>query len=54
MPKITNVYSSGTGNRAWVAQQLAERLTELSDAVQSFSCGEIAPQDAALPASEDV
>lgn len=48
MSKITIVYFSGTGNTAWVVQQLAERLTELGDAVQSFSCEEIAPQDAAL------
>ena len=48
MSKITIVYFSGTGNTAWVVQQLAERLSELGDAVQSFSCEEIAPQDAAL------
>ncbi len=48
MSRITIVYFSGTGNTAWVVQQLAERLSELGDAVQSFSCEEIAPQDAAL------
>lgn len=48
MSKITIVYFSGTGNTAWVVRQLAERLTKLGDVVQSFSCEEIAPQDAAL------
>jgi len=48
MSKITIVYFSGTGNTAWVVQQLAERLTELGNAVRFFSCEEIALQDAAL------
>lgn len=36
MSKITIVCFSGTGNTAWVVQQLAERLTELGNAVHFF------------------
>lgn len=48
MSRIVVVYFSGTGNTAWVVQRLAESLIGLGDTVQTFSCEEIAPQDAAI------
>jgi ferredoxin/flavodoxin len=46
--KINIYYFSGTGNTAWVVRRLAERLTELGDVAQGFSCEEIDPRDDTL------
>jgi flavodoxin len=46
--KINIYYFSGTGNTAWVVRQLAERLTELGDVAQGFSCEEIDPREGPL------
>ncbi|MCP4539638.1 MAG: 4Fe-4S dicluster domain-containing protein [Chloroflexi bacterium] len=39
--KVNIYYFSGTGNTAWMAHRLAERLTELSNDVVAMSCEDI-------------
>lgn len=38
-------YFSGTGNTAWVVDQLVERLTEMGDKVMAASCEHVAASD---------
>lgn len=45
---INICYFSGTGNTAWVVEQLAGRLTELGDEVRCFSSEETDPREGAL------
>jgi ferredoxin/flavodoxin len=51
--KINVYYFSGTGNTAWVVKRLAERLTELGDAVVATSCERVVGSDVD-PAACDV
>ncbi len=51
--KIDIYYFSGTGNTAWVVNRLAERLTELGDAVVATSCEQVTASDVD-PAACDV
>jgi len=51
--RINLYYFSGTGNSAWVAHHLAERLIELGDEVMAASC-EQTPASAVDPADCDV
>jgi ferredoxin/flavodoxin len=46
--KITIVYFSGTGNTAWVVQELARQLAGLGDEVAAYSCETIEPRDERL------
>jgi ferredoxin/flavodoxin len=46
--RINICYFSGTGNTAWVVDQLAAHLVELGEQVQAVSCEEITPHDPRL------
>jgi ferredoxin/flavodoxin len=46
--RINVCYFSGTGNTAWVVGQLVQRLGDLGDLAQAFSCEEVEPQDECL------
>ena len=50
--KISLYYFSGTGNTAWMAQRLAERLADLGDEVTALSCEEISASAVDLAACD--
>jgi ferredoxin len=46
--KINICFFSGTGNTAWVVQELVRHLCDLGDVAQAFSCEEVVPQNKRL------